>query len=329
MAGALLVFGMDAGPAKALVSWATHTTSTREARLSGPVFGKSVKVAVVSGTIRVRDRGDRRFHRLRGKESILVGSSVDATKGKVRLTSAKKNGGKQSTVFFDGRFNVHQFRRGGLVDIKLEGGNFRACGSGARDAKAAPRTVRRLWGHGRGHTRTSGHSGSGTVRSTFWLTVDRCDGTFFKVKQGTVVVRDFTLHRTVILNAGEQYLAPAPGTVPPVQRTLTVTKSGSGAGIVTSSPAGIDCGATCSAQFADSTSVTLTAVAGSGSSFGSWTGCDSLSGSQCTVSMTANRTVTVTFTAVAPVQRTLTVTKAGSGAGIVTSSPAGIGCGAT
>ena len=70
--------------------------------------------------------------------------------------------------------------------------------------------VRRLWGHGKGRTRTSGNNGSGTVRGTFWLTEDRCDGTFFRVKQGVVAVRDFTRHRTVVLHAGQHYLAPAP-----------------------------------------------------------------------------------------------------------------------
>ncbi len=34
------------------------------------------------------------------------------------------------------------------------------------------------------------------------------------------------------------------------QPTLTVSKSGTGTGTVTSSPAGINCGSTCSAQFA-------------------------------------------------------------------------------
>jgi hypothetical protein len=54
--------------------------------------------------------------------------------------------------------------------------------------------------------------------------------------------------------------------------TLTVTKDGSGSGSVTSSPAGIDCGSACSAQFDDGTQVTLTAAADSGSTFTGWSG---------------------------------------------------------
>ena len=51
------------------------------------------------------------------------------------------------------------------------------------------------------------------------------------------------------------------GTPPPpvTQYALGVTKSGDGSGTVTSSPAGIDCGATCSANFNTATVVTLTA----------------------------------------------------------------------
>ena len=96
--------------------------------------------------------------------------------------------------------------RSTLTDLRLEGG--KSCGGG-RSGKVARRAGRRLWGHGKGRTRTSGNNGSGTVRGTFWLTEDRCDGTLFKVRQGVVAVRDFTRHRTVVLHAGQQYLAPA------------------------------------------------------------------------------------------------------------------------
>lgn len=78
--------------------------------------------------------------------------------------------------------------------------------------------------------------------------------------------------------------------------TLTVTTSGGGSGTVTSSPSGINCGTTCAAQFATGTTVTLTATPISPSTFGSWTNCDSPGGTNpCTVSLTADRSVTVTF----------------------------------
>ncbi len=108
------------------------------------------------------------------------------------------------------------------------------------------------------------------------------------------------------------------------QAMLTVAKAGNGAGIITSVPSGIDCGPDCSESFAVGTKITLTATADTGSTFTSWTGCDTTSSNSCTVTMTGNKSVSATFTLN---QYTLTVTKSGTGSGTVTSSPAGINCG--
>ncbi len=75
---------------------------------------------------------------------------------------------------------------------------------------------------------------------------------------------------------------------------LTVNVAGTGSGTVTSSPAGIDCPSTCSANFAGGTQVTLTDAAAEGSSFGGWSGaCTGLA--SCVVTMTAAKSVTATF----------------------------------
>ena len=108
--------------------------------------------------------------------------------------------------------------------------------------------------------------------------------------------------------------------------TLTVTKAGVGLGTVTSSPAGIDCGATCSSTFISGTAVTLTATPSAGSTFGGWSGSGCSGTATCVVVMTQNRSVTATFNAVPSI---LTVNKAGTGTGTVTSSPSGINCGTT
>ena len=109
-----------------------------------------------------------------------------------------------------------------------------------------------------------------------------------------------------------------------VQRTLTVTKAGTGSGTVTSAPGGISCGGDCTQAYANGTAVTLTAAASTGSTFGGWSGGGCAGTGTCAVSMTAAQAVTATFTTV---QRTLTVTKAGTGSGTVTSAPGGISCG--
>jgi hypothetical protein len=100
--------------------------------------------------------------------------------------------------------------------------------------------------------------------------------------------------------------------------TLSVSETGSGT--VTSSPSGINCGATCNASFASGTVVTLTAAPAGGQQFNGWGGACSGAGS-CTLTMGSNWLVSATFS---QPTSTLSVTVAGNGT--VTSSPAGIRC---
>jgi subtilisin-like proprotein convertase family protein len=76
--------------------------------------------------------------------------------------------------------------------------------------------------------------------------------------------------------------------------TLNVARNGGGTGTVTSNPAGINCGATCSFAFTAGIGVALSAVADAGSTFVSWGGDCSGSGA-CNVSMTQARNVSATF----------------------------------
>ena len=115
-------------------------------------------------------------------------------------------------------------------------------------------------------------------------------------------------------------------TVQPSTYTLTVTKSGTGGGPVTSSPAGINCGDDCSEAYNQGTVVSLTATPSSGSTFEGWSGACSGTG-QCSVTMDADKTVTATFTQQQQQQYSLMIIKSGTGNGTVTSSPAGINCG--
>ncbi len=76
---------------------------------------------------------------------------------------------------------------------------------------------------------------------------------------------------------------------------LSVSRSGTGSGTVTSSPGGIVCGSTCTAGFSAGTPVKLTPAAATGSVFSGWAGACSGT-SSCTAAMTATRTVTANFT---------------------------------
>jgi serine/threonine protein kinase len=109
---------------------------------------------------------------------------------------------------------------------------------------------------------------------------------------------------------------------PPGSQTLIINKSGTGDGAVTSSPVGIDCGSVCTYAFAENTLVTLTATATSPSTFGGWSGACSGTSPVCVVTLNAVQTATATFNP--PGKQTLTVNKGGTGTGSVTSSPGGI-----
>jgi phospholipase C len=118
------------------------------------------------------------------------------------------------------------------------------------------------------------------------------------------------------------------GTKPPVTFQLSVQAAGAGGGTISSSPAGISCGTTCSATFDSGTQVTLTETAGTNSSFTGWTGggCGGASPT-CIVMLTASQQVTATFGAIQSV--VLTVGVAGTGTGTISSSPSGINCAPT
>ena len=76
---------------------------------------------------------------------------------------------------------------------------------------------------------------------------------------------------------------------------LEVRKAGTGSGTVTSSPSGINCGGTCSRDFSNGTTVTLTATPAAGSVFAGWSGGACSGTGTCTTTIRSNVTVTATF----------------------------------
>lgn len=103
---------------------------------------------------------------------------------------------------------------------------------------------------------------------------------------------------------------------------LNVTKSGAGSGTITSLPPGINCGTDCSQDYSYNTTVTLSALPDTGSTFIEWSG-----DSDCTdgiVTMDSNKNCTASFNLQS---YALNVNRTGNGTGNVTSSPLGIDCG--
>ncbi len=105
-------------------------------------------------------------------------------------------------------------------------------------------------------------------------------------------------------------LAPQQGlAVFNVQPALTVSVTGSGS--VSSSPAGIACGLTCTHSYADGTPVTLTALASGGTSFLGWSGGGCSGTGTCQVTLHSDTTVTAAFGFPTPTVTTFTPSSGG------------------
>ncbi|MGH2942960.1 MAG: PKD domain-containing protein, partial [Solirubrobacteraceae bacterium] len=193
-----------------------------------PRLGRSVTLLAIRGRIFVRVPGSSRFVPLDILRRIPIGSIIDARKGRARVTAEvnAKTGRTESSIFYDWYFKVVQRKgRRPVTEARLVNGSFAACGRsqltrsahGARAAQGrrarSKKRVRRLWGRGTGNFRTSGKRSSATVRGTWWLVEDRCDGTLTRVRSGRVEVRDFRTKKTIRLRANSRrtsYLAKAP-----------------------------------------------------------------------------------------------------------------------
>jgi hypothetical protein len=208
--------GSSSAPAPSRMAATTGAGAiTAVAQAPTPVFAKTVRLAPVSGTVLIRIPGAADFIELRSAETLPIGTVIDTRAGTVRLTSATAPPSKlQSGNFFLGRFKVQQQHSlKGLTDLviqdKLKRSVCSAQGQQATAAKLSARILGLLRGKAKGHFRTRGHFAAATVRGTEWGVRDRCDGTLTVVTRGVVAVRNFTLHKTVIVRTGQTYLAKA------------------------------------------------------------------------------------------------------------------------
>jgi hypothetical protein len=190
-------------------------TGQTSAALAPPNFGRTVDLRPVRGTVLVQVSGTsgQAFIRLSAPRQVRVGTRVDTTAGAVRLTAATATPGQvQTGEFHGGIFTIFQRRADrGITDLRIKDNRSRAtaCGPAGKTSRRqlSARILGLLRGNATGRFRTTGEFGAATVHGTEWGVRDRCDGTLTVVHRGTVVVRDFPHHRTVVVHAGHKYLA--------------------------------------------------------------------------------------------------------------------------
>jgi hypothetical protein len=186
--------------------------------VASPVLGVSGNVAPVSGRVRVKLPGSSSFVPLTSLRNIPFGTIIDATQGKVTVTTVGPHGAIQAMTFFEGQFKLIQGRNG-MAIAELTGGNFAVCPTArerahvaiASSKHASPKhVVRKLWAEGHGSYSTKGNYAAGAVLGTRWLTEDLCDGTLIHVATDKVAVTNLVNHRHKTIKAGKSYLAKAP-----------------------------------------------------------------------------------------------------------------------
>jgi Ca2+-binding RTX toxin-like protein len=177
----------------------------------------SAVVTPVTGSLQMSPTGIVRRVPLQDKVVLPLSSIVDTASGKVTVASAPTASKTQTVSLRDGVFDITQSAaRVAVMQFALVGGDFSACptaagrrASAAAGTKSSTKTVRRLWASGKGQFRTKGRTAAATIRGTNWETIDRCDGTLIRVLKGSVAVRDAVKKRTVVVKAGDSYLAKA------------------------------------------------------------------------------------------------------------------------
>jgi Bacterial Ig domain/RTX calcium-binding nonapeptide repeat (4 copies)/Divergent InlB B-repeat domain len=170
-----------------------------------PTPGETANLALNDGTVLFKLPQTDDFVHLQGATQVPIGTEVDTDDGAAKVT-VSRGVTLDTSEFYDGMFTVLQPGPRSLGVLRLEGGSFLDCVSSYR-ALAKKRSVRRLWGSGKGHYRTRGRYSSATVRGTKWLTEDLCGATRTTVVEGTVLVHDFVRNVDVSVPAGHSYRA--------------------------------------------------------------------------------------------------------------------------
>ncbi len=150
---------------------------------------------------------------------LPTGTVINALQGSVKLVAATgTKGGHSAGTFKGGVFRFSQARSGsnkGLTTVSLlegvfSGGPSYALCKAKGTHTASKRILQTLHAQTSGRFRTTGHRAVGTVQGAKWSVAERCDGTVISVQLHSVLVQDLFKRITVVLRAGQSYLAKGP-----------------------------------------------------------------------------------------------------------------------
>jgi hypothetical protein len=197
-------------------------TATKTWTKSGPAppqKGESAN-ATATGNVTVKCPGNAKQKLGSSEKQFPLGCTIDASHGTVNLKWNSGCRGIASGKFGGVAFVVNQVKDshpecpgGLLLDLKSLAPAPKGCDDRDRRNRVSSAAVT---GHLHAQTkrrrvRSRHRHSSGTVRGTEWDVVERCDGTLTRVIAGVVAVRDFRLHKTILVHAGHSYLARVPG----------------------------------------------------------------------------------------------------------------------
>jgi DNA-binding beta-propeller fold protein YncE len=133
-----------------------------------------------------------------------------------------------------------------------------------------------------------------------------------------------TTNKIYVLNGGGN-VTVIDGGATPTSHLLSVLLAGNESGTVTSNPAGVNCGTSCTASFAPGTAVNLTASPAPGATFSRWNNACTGAGS-CNLTLNSDDFVTATFGSpgdfsVEPASLNLTAQRGGQVTDVITIAP--------
>ena len=186
--------------------------------LSGTVY-----VKLPSAAAHLRQAGPLPgFVPLKGVAALPVGTIIDARRGRLSLQAAadgrpasdrRRRLGRATLSEAIFRIRQARLRRAALkahsIPTSLVLTSAPTTGTECRSGAPSKGAVRTLSATAKGLFRVTGGASHAEGRNAVWRTTDHCDGTVTRVTRGLVTVYDKARKRTVLLRAGQRYIARA------------------------------------------------------------------------------------------------------------------------